>query len=354
MTRAVIALAQADQSFARGLMTALLQSTTRGRELDLASKLSGKVHCYGERSLFNQRGTNLGRVDIVLEQTDMTLFVEVKLHSDYGVHQLDRYMRGIRPERGDYLIAVTRNISRFIEPPTGTPGWLGSIRWAHIVRTLRRITATDSVARQWNLLLDVLEEDGDMGSTKLSRRVSAYEGADSAWERLTDFLEQIGTAALPLLRTELCNGGTPRKSAAGFAKARQRRPPKAAKAKGQVDPDKPEVISQDDQLYLGFKIPRSGPERLWIGFYIDEGIAWFYIAASSRVEKPTASERERWNRASESLRPRLRGKRFYCNDDDDLYVQVDYRLSDFSKSSDVPRDLAARAEEHLEGVRLTV
>ena len=38
----------------------------------------------------------------------MSVFVEVKLHSDYSENQLNRYLEAIDPVEGQFLIAVTR------------------------------------------------------------------------------------------------------------------------------------------------------------------------------------------------------------------------------------------------------
>jgi hypothetical protein len=348
LTRAIVALAQADSAFANALMSLLLGSATSAPAHALITSADPATACDGERQLFDRSGKAVGRVDLVFRRGEITLFVEVKLHSDYGLRQLDRYMRGIRPEQGQYLLAITRNISHFIEPAPNTQGWLGSVRWAHLVPRLRKLAMNDRLKPQWELLLDVLEDDGDMGSTKITRQlVNAYEKADTAWERLTDFLEQVGTAVLPLLRLELAGGGSPKRSLAAFAQARERRPPKANRGRPDVDRDRPEVISDDEQLYLAFKIPARGEERLWVGFYVEDGTAWFYIAAGPAKEKPSPAQRVQWTKASEALRPLMESKRFFCNEGDDLYVQLDYPLADFVKSPDVPRDLAARVEEDL-------
>lgn len=138
LTQVIVALAQADQSFARALLSALLASTVSGRRLDAMRQSAQMVECHGERQLFDASGRPVGRIDVVLEGPDIALFVELKLHSDYGLRQLERYARGIRPDRGERLMAVTRNIPRFLEPPRGTPGWLGSVRWSQLIARCAR------------------------------------------------------------------------------------------------------------------------------------------------------------------------------------------------------------------------
>ncbi len=348
LTRAMVALAQADAVFSRGIMVALLKSTTAGSELTSEISSDSRVRCVGERPLFNERGKSVGRIDLIFESGNLALFVEVKLHSDYRPDQLADYLSGIRPDRGEYLIALTRNISRFIEPPAGSPGWLGSVRWAQLMPRLRKIPATETLRDQWVRLLNVLEDDGDMGSNRISRQlITAYERSDDAWERLADFLEQIGTLALPLLRGELRDGDRSHRPAATFAKARKRRTSRTEPVAANLDPDGPEVLYDDDQIYLGFEIPRGGPERLWIGFAIDDGSAIFYIAASTATDPPSPAQRTKWTKASESLRQTMRHKHFYSNDADDFWVQVDYRLSDYAKCPDVPSELATLVENDL-------
>ena len=348
LTQTVGRLAQADQDFARALLRALVRGAPAGDRVADRLTTDGPVECAIERRLYVGH-ESMGRIDLVLTHPGLELYVEVKLHSDYRPNQLRDYLQALDPGEGEFLISVTRNISRFREPAGSEPGWLGSVRWARLATVLRDLPTPGPVREQWNMLLNVLEEDGDLGSIGLTPElVTAYERSDEAYERLTDFLVQIGVGALQRLRAELNGGDASDRSTAVFASARRRANPSSERGRGDRDEDHPEVIGEDEGLYLAFKIPAPSGERLWIGFYVGDGTGWFYIAAGwSEENDPTPQWEANWRQASMALEAQLRGRRFFCNEGDDLYVQLDYALAEFANEQDVPTALAARIEEDL-------
>ena len=118
------------------------------------------------------------------------LVVENKLFSGFGPDQLKRYQAALRVVRGHGgrggLIALTRDVPTSGELRPDAGDWLGSVRWARILPRLRTLSVADSgVAAQWQLLLDVLDEQGDLGMTQIDA------GAVRAWSRYYEGREQL-------------------------------------------------------------------------------------------------------------------------------------------------------------------
>jgi hypothetical protein len=346
-TRLLGALAQGDPNFCTGLLGLLVRVAPHPREALGRFDPNAKTSCRVEQPLLDQ-GELLGYVDLVLAQPNLSLFIEVKLYSDYGPQQLPRYLRGIDPAAGEMLISVTRNVSRYREPPDDAMGWLGSLRWAGLLTALCDLPTQGPVQEQWRLLLEVLEDDGDLGSAGLSPEdVIAYERSEEACARLTDILEQIGIGALHRLRAELSAGNPEVRSAARFSPRRRRKSSPARRVE-ELDEDFPEVIADGEELYLAFEVPAHGPERLWIGFYIESGTAWFYIGTGWwEEEDPPASWTAEWLAASVRWEREVHGGRPSANEGGEPYCHVDYRLSDFTRHADVPGALAGVVDREI-------
>ena len=308
---------------------------------------SRTVGCAIERRLY-AAGELKGRIELVLGHAELRLFIEVKLHSDYRPNQLRDYLQAIDPGLGEFVVAVTRNISRFREPPSDEPGWLGSVRWARLAAALRDLPTRGTLRDQWNLLVHVLEGDGDLGSTKLTDDlITAYERSDEAYSRLSDFLEQVCVGALHRLRAELNDGDATDRSVAASRPRKAPSRPGKKQAQSDVDKDHPEVVWDDDGgLYLAFNVPSPGAERVWIGFYVADQRSWFYIAVGwSGPGDPSPDWEARWRAASSSLSAQFEGQRMFCDEYDELYFQVDYPLADFLNITDAPEALSGRIEE---------
>ena len=348
LTRVIGDLAQADQLFARGLLRVLVENAPRGREVVDRIDVSHDVRCEIERRLFAVDELK-GRIELVIGNAQLKLFVEVKLQSDYRLNQLTDYLEAIEPDMGEYLISVTRNISRFRDPPSDAVGWLGSMRWGRLAPALRDLPSPGALRDQWNLLLQVLERDGDVGSITITPdQITAFEQSNAAYSRLSDFLEQIGASALQRLRAELSGGNPADRAVATFKSKRRAKPQTAKRARTDVDEDRPEVIWDDDGgLYLAFNIPASGTERLWIGFYVDDDEKSFFYIAATGTEDPTPEQEAHWRSATKHLHALFPERRVFSNEGDDLYVQIDYPLSQFAKAIDAPEALAAQIDEDL-------
>lgn len=348
LTRTIDALARADTGFAWRLLKLLLQSAPNNAEALKRWDQSSTVMCTAERAMRVAPGQTR-RVDLVLESSQLTLFIEVKLRSDYQPNQLRDYLQAIEGQDGAYLVAVTRDVSRYREPDAGTPQWLGVIRWPRLAAALPGLPSDGPVKQHWELLLEVLKEDGDLGSSTLPPElIHAYERSDDAYERLTDFLEHIAEGTLQRLRSELSRGDSIARDAAAFATARRRRiPSNSRRGRADIAEDYPEVLSEDEQLYLAFQIPAGGVEVLWIGFYVDEGAARFFVGAGWGGERDPSPEWEaNWRTAARRLKTTMRQRDFRLYNDD-LYCQVDYPLAHLAQANDVPDALARQIDEDL-------
>jgi hypothetical protein len=150
--------------------------------------------------LVDDRGTHLGRADLIFDAGEpdaFVLVVENKLYSGFGDDQLARYQAAITVVRGTGgrggLIALTRDVPTSGELSTADEEWLGSVRLARFLPRLRSLPVRDAgVAEQWSLLLEVLDEQGDMGMTQLNGDdVRAWSRYYAGRQQLTWLLEQV-------------------------------------------------------------------------------------------------------------------------------------------------------------------
>ena len=156
----------------------------------------------------------LGRVDLIFEgrsgNRDFTLFVENKLDSGYGKAQLDRYLSALRilPPGRSALVAVTKWVpvhGELVLDKRKHPDWLGSVRWARLLPGLRKLPLKDSsVRRQWVQLLDVLDQQGDLGMTTVdAAAVRAWARYFEGREQLELLLDQIREGVVEVVSEEL-------------------------------------------------------------------------------------------------------------------------------------------------------
>lgn len=218
LTNVVASISATDRRFAEGFVDALIAQTyddcphTRevGRRL---RPLPLTIRGGRERTLYDERGKSLGRVDLTFAdasaESDFILLVENKLYAGFEPTQLERYRAGLRLVRGSggrgAVVAVTRVVPTRGELHQGDPEWLGCIRWARLVRRLRHLEIVDTgVGAQWRLLLDVLEHQGDLGMTELnSDAVRAWARYREGREQLELLLDQIAGDTLEHVRQEL-------------------------------------------------------------------------------------------------------------------------------------------------------
>jgi hypothetical protein len=168
-TQVLWAIAAAQPRFASALIKVMLDAARAGHPEKVArlEPVPAELECHAEIGL----GEGLGRLDLRFDgEPDFTLFVENKLFSGYGEEQVHRYLRALEllPEGRSRtaLIAVTRDIPGYGEPPAATSGWLGSIRWATLLPRLRELPLPEPLDDHWRLLLDLMYEEGDLGMTE--------------------------------------------------------------------------------------------------------------------------------------------------------------------------------------------
>jgi uncharacterized protein YjiS (DUF1127 family) len=209
LTKAIAALARADRRFGARFVALVLDAADVGAAGDnvrgfRANGLPDELDCRPEESLGEE-----GRVDLRFDGPELTLFVENKLYSDYGHEQVQRYLRAVRRlPRGtrSALVAVTRAVPAYGEPTLDEDErWLGSVRWAHLLPGLRKLPIADArLSAQWQLLLDVLDKQGDLGMTRADAElIRAWARYREGRHHLRDLLDQVWPRALDVIRAEL-------------------------------------------------------------------------------------------------------------------------------------------------------
>jgi len=122
-----------------------------------------EIYCLAEqqlnarvtRRLSRARTKDVGRVDLKFAGGGgWRLAVELKLNSDFGPKQLERYA-----EWGP-VACIVRNPSK-VARMTGHPNWIGIVSWDSIVDDLRALPVDPRWLAEWHALLDVMKSDGD-------------------------------------------------------------------------------------------------------------------------------------------------------------------------------------------------
>ncbi len=200
LSRVVAEVARSDCRFASEFASVVLAAARRDGNTEHVDRMQmlpvpEELRCTRESGLYDlDESRGLGRVDLRFKADGFTLFVENKLGSGYGETQVDRYLRALRllpshvPRRG--LVALTRDVPGYGEREAEEDeAWLGSVRWARIAGELRAIRPQDpQVAAQWRLLLDLLDEQGDLGMTSVDRDLIRSWGK---FRRGRDLVQQL-------------------------------------------------------------------------------------------------------------------------------------------------------------------
>jgi hypothetical protein len=210
---------------------------TRERE-DLATQIPGGLVCAAEEVV------EAGRVDLRFRSEGWDLIVELKIHAGYGRGWLDRYLDALGPVPHAYVLAITRDVPVAERAPCD--GWLGALRWRHLLPGLRGLTpGDDSLASQWTLFLEVLEMEGSMGFTRPRPELfDAFATSGSVTRHMADFLNAIEYPLLDALVASL--GGRPE-----AARPYLRHGTYSWSRAGRVD--------------IPYLVPADGPARLRVG-----------------------------------------------------------------------------------------
>ena len=205
-TQVIAALAGTEREFAGAFVQILLDEAKQAQPEKVAQlePIPEKISCRAESGIRDEHDL-VGRVDLRFDGADFALFVENKLHSGYGEHQVKRYLDALGalpPERARAgLLAVTRDIPGYGEPPTTTQRWLGSVRWARLLPQMLKLPLPEPLGSEWRRLLKVMHEDGDLGVTKPdTAAIEAWALHRSGREELEKLLLQIRDGTLGALR----------------------------------------------------------------------------------------------------------------------------------------------------------
>ena len=158
-TQALAAVASQDPRFAAELAGVLIRAAAKdSTEAALLLDVPPYLECTPEVELFDATSRSRGFVDLKFSDDDgFVLLVENKLDSDYRFDQIPDYLASLDalPEGRKGLLAVTRRRPAFGEPEPGTPGWLGSVRWARVARELHDLEPGDeTLTMLWRVLLE--------------------------------------------------------------------------------------------------------------------------------------------------------------------------------------------------------
>lgn len=212
LTRVLAAFAGSDPRFAAELARVLVEGAPRSEAREHLGKIPEELVCQAEQHLRDRLGKDKGYIDLKFDDrsSEFTLLVELKLGSEYGVEQLERYADAIEalPAGRSALIAVTRTMPQIGEEVVETNiAWLGSVRWSAVFAKLRALSHSDpELAAAWPQFLDLVKEQGDFGPVDIDP--SALE----AWARLEEgeqlvrwLLLDIARPALAIIRDEVGN-----------------------------------------------------------------------------------------------------------------------------------------------------
>lgn len=253
LTRALAAVLGADPIAAADFVRAVAESAPRAGAAAV-DDLPLELLCLAEQRV------EQGRVDLEFFDAERTwhVIVEIKVYARYGRDQISRYLESFRGDATRTLLAaITRDVPTYGDlEDAGDPRWLGSVRWAKLLPRLRALPfQDDSLAAQWPLFLDVLEAEGSMGFTRADPDLFAAWGASvPARNHMIDFLDPLWQPMLDALRDALADAGEegPRESLAGvFMRGRVQRA----------------VHPQLGKVLVRFRVPASGPERVWAGVW---------------------------------------------------------------------------------------
>lgn len=279
------------------------------------------------------------------------MFVEVKLWSDYRDRQLDDYLKAASLGDPRTLVAsITRNVSRYRKPDKSEPHWLGAIRWARLAPALRDLPRASAIRTDWNILLDVMAADGDLGDLELTQDlIDAWTRDDRATERLTTLLQEVAHDTLDYLREQLAaRSGRSAEQLAIFVPLRRASAPRTRA--DSAAPASIPVKIEANLIWLRFAVPARGRRRFEIGFDIpDQEPRFFIVTEIEAPEELTEAEITAWRAGHRTLKRIYRG---FVGADlgsrDDFGVDVAYPLVEFAGRDDVPAKLSDLIHEHIQ------
>lgn len=232
-----------------------------------------ELRCRAEVTLHNRAGHDVGRVDLVFDDGDVgefCLLVELKLHSQYGIAQLPRYLDGLAAVEASRkaLIAVTKTAPLAGESYASKNDlWLGSLRWSVLYDQLAALApSAPALGAAWRAILRLLREQGDLGPMDLDLSlIDAWAKRDAAERQIMELLTDLARPTEEALRAAF-GRGLEDKTAAELL----------FKGKGRTQP----VFSFKNRMMISFAVPSgAGEERFRVQFFARRGQARFTVEA---------------------------------------------------------------------------
>lgn len=342
LTQAIAGVARADPGFADAFVNLLLDTAERYGHGEKVRRLRAepipRLTCRAEQNLRDIEEISLGRVDLRFDGDAFTLFVENKLYSGYGAHQIQRYLRALArlpPERRSALLAVTRSVPTYGEPTLNADDrWLGSVRWIRLQEQLRALPIADArLQEQWRLFVDLLDQQGDLGMTHAdSELIRAWGKYLEGRKHLVDVLDQVWSRSLEKLEGELRQRYS--KQAKGEALV-------AIHARGK----RRQVVQRDQtRVFLSFRIPaRVKDSSLYIQFSNYFGVPHFTIEARPWDAERLLDERDRrFLSSTETLE-----SAGYQTDGRTYWAKV-HEPQDYLEAEDLPSRLLELIDQDIE------
>lgn len=242
LTRALASVASVDPEFATAFLRLALEGAA-GRSFDVPTSVTVTTEEIAGADRFDLRFRADGEWDVI---------VELKIHAGYGRQQLQRYLAALDDVDKAFLCAVTRDVALYGEPPAGVdPRWAGSVRWRELLPGLRELRVKDALlAAQWQVFLDVLEEEGSMGFTRPDPALfGAWSLMRQASGHVEEFVEAVRWPVLASLQDAL--GGAP--DSADFYRSRGGRPVLSRGKSGKAD--------------MPIRVPGNGEIRIRAGVF---------------------------------------------------------------------------------------
>jgi hypothetical protein len=189
---------------ARSLLGLLTEWADVNHAADLAiTDVPARLQTDTECPVYDRERRFVGRVDWRLfSPGEFCLDVELKFGSGYHDDQIDRYVEDFRYDgvQGG-LLGVTTEVPTIGEPGPDEEVWLGSLRWAHVIPTLRALPCDSRVATQWQAFLDRLVSEAYVGMEAVdARRLVREPTHPNVIKALARLLDRIAPRLLRALR----------------------------------------------------------------------------------------------------------------------------------------------------------
>jgi uncharacterized protein YjiS (DUF1127 family) len=146
------------------------------------------------------------------------------------------------------------------------------VRWAHLLPGLRALPIADvQLAAQWQLLLDILDKQGDLGMTRADAElIRAWARYRDGRDHLATLLDQVWPRALDVVRAEL-----------GAKYGRKAKPEELVDVERRGKQRKLVIQRDQTRVFLGFCIPAIVKDSaLKVQFNGFSGVPHFTVQAN--------------------------------------------------------------------------